>query len=108
MRRGLHVGLLLALLLAATSPTPLAKGGADDGVEYLIRIAPGELASVLATHRLRLDPTSRRERDLYVVYDDDVRPEVEIETEVRGDIAGRWLRAQPSARVWRRRHRISH
>lgn len=34
MRRGLHVGLLLALLLAATSPTPLAKGGADDGVEY--------------------------------------------------------------------------
>ncbi|MGE3841524.1 MAG: S8 family serine peptidase [Vicinamibacterales bacterium] len=52
--------------------------------EYLLRVAPDDLASVAATYNLRVDP-DRRDGDLYVVYDDDDRLEDALELEVGSD-----------------------
>ena len=75
--------LALAAAVALWPAVATADGGGSR--EYLLRVAAGELPSVLATHNLREDPRARREGDLYVVFDDDDRDEGTLEAQVRAD-----------------------
>lgn len=81
------VPVVLALLALASGTVPAR---ADDGApqEYLLRVAPAQLARILATYELTLDQTRQLGTDLFVVIDSTGRAVDDLEALVTANEIG--------------------